>query len=324
MKATIKSLGLKAKINFIITFLSSVNIIMLQGCGSIGDLGDWSFSESTTTTSTVVIPHFDKFNKLEYLSSPSYNESMPFNMRSHNMVSPLLKVNNETLDDALSNKYYLNISGSYSFKGGDIQISFSPVKNILVIGSISSLGKSSAKSETASVPTTTITTTTTTWGGWFSGGSNTYVDTINANKNYTYQKEFKLQQNHRELAAGYYNSIGKHGIWQITAGFGAGSAVNSYTYSGEPFSGETFSESRNYFQTFLKNDIGYSTKVTEGAICARLTYQRFTSQTFTGDYEIPNYEMEKVNLLLEPALHFGAGNNNFRIFSEYGFAIPLG
>jgi hypothetical protein len=42
----------------------------------------------------------------------------------------------------------------------------------------------------------------------------------------------------------------------------------------------------------------------------RLTYLRFTSQHFDAAYEIPTYEMKKVQMVLEPAFHFGAGGKN--------------
>ncbi|MBK5286383.1 MAG: hypothetical protein JJE25_13370, partial [Bacteroidia bacterium] len=143
---------------------------------------------------------------------------------------------------------------------------------------------------------------------------------------FAYEKTLTWKQTQKEFAIGYYDSFDKHGIYEAVAGWGFGSAESRYRFTANeyPEYNAAFIERRNFYSVFLQNNLGYSSKVTEGALGARFTYLRFTGQNFTGDYETTKYEMKNVNFLLEPALHFGAGWKQLRGFLEYGFAIPLG
>lgn len=289
-------------------------LVLLQGC-----------------TSTIY--HFDA---AEYFKSKNYNKEMPFTMRGGNVGAPLLgEIDDKKITTASSPKNgsvnsnrwfkhnHLNLSSTLAFNGGDFRIAYSPAKRLMFVINVTSISKSSSEKGYAPVAYTRYEER---WvsDGWF--GGHTVTDTLKGIKNIAYEKKLTLSQNQTDFSIGYYSSFGGHGIYEAISGWGQGSAENEYKYSSKENTGYSaaFSERRNFYQIFLQNNLGYATARTEGALCARLTYQRFTSQSFVAEYEIPKYAMEKVNVLIEPALHFGYGGKKLKGFFDYGFVIPLG
>ncbi|MBK5285445.1 MAG: hypothetical protein JJE25_08565 [Bacteroidia bacterium] len=279
-----------------------------------------------------------QFDEVQYFKNKNYKKEMPFNMVGGNISAVLFSEKEQDKTNAadipednsikstnLLKNNKVKISGALSFKGGDLKIAYSPAKKIMLIVNASSFAQSSVESGFISLPNTRYDTTwTSSVGGQVESTSITHgYDSFLAKKTLT------SKQNQMEFAIGYYDSFDKHGIYEAVAGWGLGSAENSYKFAVKWLRtstdyNTTFMERRNVYSFFLQNNLGYSTKVTEGALCARLTYLRFTGQNFTRDYDTPEYEMENTNLLIEPAFHFGAGWKKFRGFLEYGFVIPLG
>lgn len=308
-----------------------MGMIILQGClwGGLGSTGSNSYPSSTVTTNTEVIYHF---NQAEYLGRQDYKSARPFYMRSGNISSPLLNSKESHPGGIDLNHFYFY--GAMNPDGSDIRAAYSPLKKIIFMAGFSLSSKNAIqKGMVSSVPATT--TVTTTEQGYNQNGnyySTSHTNMYDGKQSLPYQLEHNQSQADKEFAIGYYDFIGNQGIWESFAGFGSGVSENSYQYKfgDEPASGyssnqfhSSFTENRKSYRLFLQNTIGYSSEVTEASLCARVTYVHFTNQNITNSESIASYEFNQIVFLAEPVMHFGIGFRNFKIFSEYSFAIPL-
>ena len=297
-----------------------VGMIALQGCGILGGGGSGGYGYSPPPYTSVTY-HFDP---KEYFSNQNYKSNRPFYMRGGNISSPLLNTKEGLQENKDRMRFYY--SGALHSDGSDIHAAYSPGKKIMIMAGFSSSSENSAQEGFVyNVPVTTETVT------YNSSGSYS-TSTYQATKNLPYQMEHRQSQSDQEIAIGYNDFIGNHGVWESFAGYGNGVSQNTYSYQmGDQYTAmsssnqfySTFTENRNSYRLFLQNTIGYSTNVTEASLCVRVTYIHFTNQKIANSESITSYEFNPTAFLAEPVMHFGIGFRNFKLISEYAFAIPL-
>lgn len=262
-------------------------------------------------------------NKEEFITHQTYNnDKMPFRMKSSDLYAPLLSKNNRfNIETAMgggigiktsfdiNKKFCVLLKYSYRYKEDNIEYSdwIRYVRDSIVYP------KDSA--------------------------SYHKIDTLL--HNYNFSMEHILTQNIFEIGCGIFRADYKNIRWDLFGGIVYGEVKNKYTFPIPEDSANSdiyknssyaygiftndyrFQESRKYIQTYLQGDCGYITKRTEGVLITRLSYFNFFNQRFLLDYPVPIYEAKSSGLLLEPAVRFGLGNKEFRVFIQYEAAIPI-
>ena len=308
------------KTTAITSIFALMGMILLQGCWGWGSTGGSNYNPPPTTYSTVTY----HFNTEEYFGNQDYKNNRPFYMRAGNISSPLLNTKESLQENKNRMRFYY--SGALHSDGSDIHAAYSPGKKIMIMAGFSSSSEKSVhEGFVYNVPFTTETVT-------YNNSGSYSTSTYQATKNLPYQMEHHQSQSDKEIAIGYNDFIGNNGVWESFAGYGNGVSQNTYSYhlgdkstavSSSNHFYSTFTENRNSYRLFLQNTIGYSTRVTEASLCARVTYVHFTNQRITNSESISTYEFNPTAFLAEPVMHFGIGFRNFKLFSEYAFAIPL-
>jgi hypothetical protein len=142
------------------------------------------------------------------------------------------------------------------------------------------------------------------WGNYEEVWTNSAWNGSNSNSNY------KDGHSHRfgELGAGYYNTIGTQGRFDVFGLVGFGNA-NSYT--------EYINYKGNYKRYSLQGDLGFETKAVEGIISARTGYLSLNYQ------DLAEVKSNQSGFYIDPAVTLRVGWKAFKIFIQFGFDHPF-
>jgi len=305
--------------------LATSTMMFLQGC-----IWPTSYSNNSYSgTATTVTYHF---NPAEYFSKQDRKYEMPFWMNGGNISSALLNAKESFIHP--ENFKRVNLSVALNSGGGSLRFAYATKKKFVFMANYSPSTKNDV-AKGSMITNATITSTPMTYG--WSTAPNANSTSWESKEAMPYTIEHNRSQTDYEFAAGRYAFIGTQGLWESFAGLGITNAENKYNYSfgdeetttyysthSSNHFNESFSDQRAAYKIFLQNNIGYLTRATEGALGSRFTYLHFTKQEFKSSTPISNYEMMRGALLFEPSVHFGIGFNNFKLYSEYAWAIPVG
>ena len=119
-----------------------------------------------------------------------------------------------------------------------------------------------------------------------------------------------------EMGVGYYDKIGKNGMFELYAGAGAGQSE-----AVDVLNGDSISAQGDFVKLFIQPSISFKSKNAQFGFVNRFSYITFSR--YEDDFDLNSGNFVLRTTFIEPAIFFSFGNENIRFIWQSGFSVPL-